>query len=513
MATSPDAQDDQERRRRSRALAAICVPLIMVSIDGTVLNVALPSIADALETTSSQLVWINSGYIIMFGSTILLSGGLGDKYGRKRFLIAGMAIFIIASVLAGLASTPNQLIVARLIQGVGGGIVAPCTLSLITNIFVEPAARAKAIGVWAGMSGVGVALGPILGGLLLTWFFWGSVFFINLPIVALGLVLIGLWVPDSKNPNAPPIDWVGAVLSIAGLFSFFYFLIEGSEQGFTSPPLLIALLVAVVLLGSFAVYELRTSDPMLDVALFKKPPFSSGVISIAVAFFALMGLVYELTLYLQEVKGFSPLKAGFALVPFAVVLMVGAPRAPRLVLQKGARRIVVLGLILTAIGMGVFVFVRVESTYLIVLAGLVLVAGGGSLVQPPSSNAIMGAVPREKAGMGSATNAAMRQIAASLGIAIIGGVAQVVYADRLDSSGALAGLSSSAIKTAKESITGAVGQGVPALTTAANEAFVDGMRVSMIIATAVALVGAFIASRFIPATEVDVSHHETDISV
>jgi EmrB/QacA subfamily drug resistance transporter len=507
---APAAEANPERWK---ALAAICIPIIMTSIDATILNVALPTIARSLHATSAQLVWINSAYIIMFGSTILLSANLADKYGRKGVLMLGMTVFILGSIWAGLSTSPYELVAARLVQGIGGGLVMPATLSLITSIFLDPAERAKAIGTWAGMSGIGVAVGPILGGLLLTFAYWGSVFFINVPVVIIGLFLVSHYVPTSKTPNAPPLDVLGALLSLCGLFAVFFYLIEAPERGWGDPLTLGMLVLGLVLLVGFVVRELSTPYPMLDVRLFKKPAFTSSNIAVAIAFFALFGLLYELTLYLQAVRDDPPLKAGFALVPFAIMLLVGAPAAPRYVAQFGLRRVIVLGLLLAGLGMLTFFFVSVTAAYVLILSGLVLVGLGVAITVSPTANAVMGDVPREQAGMGAGSNTAFRQIGSSLGIAIIGGIGQTVYLSQLSSSSVLQGLTSAEVTSATGSITGAqavaqqLGAQGAALQTTANAAFVLGMHVAMMVAFVIAVLGAFYASRAVPATKLDAAEH------
>jgi len=261
---------------RWRALHAVSIPLIIVGIDSTILNVALPSIARDLHAASSELVWINAAYIIMYGSTILLSGTLGDRFGRKKLLLSGMTIFMIGSISSGLSATPLLLIAGRLIQGVGGGMLTPVSLSLVTAMFPDAGERGEAIGVWAAMMGVGIGLGPILGGLLLTWFPWGSVFFVNVPVVIAALIPISLLVPESKDAKARAIDGWGALLSILGLFTFFFFLIEGPERGFANPALLAVLGLAVALLALFVAVELHQKQPMLDLRFFQNMAFTSG---------------------------------------------------------------------------------------------------------------------------------------------------------------------------------------------------------------------------------------------
>ncbi len=425
-------------KAKRRVLIAIVVPLIMVGIDGTILNVALPTIARDLDTSSSELVWINSAYIIMFGSTILLSASIGDKFGRKRVLQVGMAVFILGSALSGLSDALDSatfLIFARAIQGLGAGAIPPSTLSLIRSTFSDEKERARAIGLWAGMSAIGLAAGPILGGLILdSTSAWGWIFYINVPIVVLGQVMIRRSVEESKDPAAPPIDVPGALLSMSGLFALFYGLIEGPERGWGSAPILIAFALSAVLLVYFVRFELKQKFPQLDPRLFKAAPFTSGVLAITVAFLALMGLVYELTLYLQTVRDYSPLKAGVSLVPFAVALMVVAPLAPKIAERRGDRLTVMAGMAVLGAGMLVLLAAGTDSSYLVVLVSLVLSGAGVSLIQPPASAAMMSSVSAAKAGMASGTNAAIRQIGASFGIAVMGGIGQSVFASHLTGS-------------------------------------------------------------------------------
>lgn len=492
------APDDQSQKsaanaNRWKALAAITLPLIMISIDGTILNVALPSISKDLSTTATQLVWINSGYIIVFGSFIMLAGNLGDKFGRKLVLMLGMAIFILGSVMSGLSTTPYMLIIARMIQGLGGGLVAPATLSLITAIFLDKKERARAIGVWAGFSGIGVAVGPILGGLLLTIFYWGSVFFINVPVVLAGLILIFLWVPESKNETSPRIDFAGAVLSILGLFGLFFFFIEAPALGFGNSAVIASLILGVLFLTAFILIDLRKKDPLLDPRLFKISAFTTGVMTIAIVFFAFLGLMYEITLYLQSVLDFSPLKAGVTLSPLAVVLLALASRVPGISERYGHRNTIVTGLLLVALGVGLFTTVSLTTTIWLVIIAFILIGSGIALAQVPSSAAIQNSVSVDEAGMGSATNNAMRQIASSLGIAVVGGIGEAVYTKQLQGSGVLQGLSAAQSSKALASIDGAIATGSSTVIKAADNAFIAGLHQAAWLTVIVAVAGAIVA--------------------
>jgi EmrB/QacA subfamily drug resistance transporter len=504
--------------KKRRALIAIGIPLIMVGIDGTILNVALPTIARDLDTSSSELVWINSAYIIVFGSTILLSAALGDKFGRRRVLQIGMAVFILGSALSGLSDALDSatfLIFARALQGLGAGAIPPSTLSLIRSTFTDEKERARAIGIWAGLSGIGLAAGPILGGLILnSTSAWGWIFYINVPIVILGQAMIHRNASESSDPAAPPIDTPGALLSLAGLFALFYGLIEGPVRGWDSAPVLVAFALAAVLLVWFVRYELRVRFPELDPRLFKAAAFTSGMLAITVAFLALMGLVYELTLYLQTVRGYSPLKAGVSLVPFAVALLIVAPLAPKVAERRGDRLTVMLGMVVLAAGLLTFLATSTSSSYLVVLAGLILAGAGVSLIQPPASAAMMSSVSAAKAGMASGTNAAIRQIGASFGIAVMGGIGQMFFANHLTGSAIFEKLPGEAQSTAEASISGAVAVGekiggAPGaeLIEVAADGFVTGMHWAVAVAAAFAALGFLLAARLIPRRAGDGAEH------
>lgn len=415
----------------------------------------------------------------------------------------GMIIFTSGSILAGFSPGAYLLTAARGLMGIGGGMIMPATLSLITNIFPEEE-RPKAIGVWAGMAGIGVAVGPLAGGILLTFFPWGSVFFVNVPIAAAGIVTISILVPGSKTPNAPPIDIKGAVLSFTGLIALFYGLIQGPGRGWTDAGVIIGFTLAAVLLALFVWLELHTPNPILEIRFFKVPEFSSGVLSIAIGFFALFGLLYVLTIYLQSVLSYSPMKAGLALMPFAVVLLILSPVIPRFVRALSARVVVASGLVLTGAGMVVFTQVSTTTAYPLILLGLLLVSIGMTSAQVPSSDAIMGSIPKEKAGEGSATNAAIRQIGSSLGIALIGGITQLGYSSTIVKSAAYQALGSSAAAGAKDGLAGALqvgsqmGSSGDAIVEAAKSAFVRGLDAGMFMTAVVAFVGAAVAFRFIP---------------
>jgi len=388
-------------------------------------------------------------------------------------------------------------------MGIGGGLLMPATLSLITNIFPDNE-RQKAIGTWAGMSGIGVAVGPLAGGVILTYFHWSWVFYVNIPIVILGLVAISLLVPHSKASKAPALDLKGALISFIALMSLFYGIIQGPEIGWLNISVIFAFILSAVLVYLFIWYEGRLKHPLLDINFFKIPEFSSGVISIAISFFALFGLIYMLTQYLQFVQDFTPFQAGLALFPFALVLLYGSPKIPLLVNKFSKRKVVIGGFIIMAAGLFLFGIERTSSTYLIVLVGLILVSLGMTMVQVPASDAIMGSIPRDRAGQGSATNAAIRQIGSSFGIAIIGSISQSLYVLKLSGSQILQSLPPDLASSALLGIPRAInigkelGNSGDALINAASQAFVYGMDISLILTAFIAVTGALIAHKYLP---------------
>ena len=300
-------------RRRWFTLAVLSISMVIVGIDNTILNVALPTLQRSLEASASSLQWIVDAYILVFAGLLLTMGALGDRFGRKRALQVGLLVFVTASVLAAYSQTSAQLVASRAAMGVGSALIFPSTLSVIVNVFPREE-RGRAIGVWAGMAAIGMPLGPLVGGWLLENFWWGSVFLINVPVVATALTLGLFLVPESRNPVARKIDFIGAVLSISGLSTLVYAIIEAPNLGWGDPVVLGGLAAAAALLVTFVLYEKRRVDPILDIRLFSNPRFSVGATAISLTFLALFGSMFLLTLYLQFVKDYSPLQAGLRLL-------------------------------------------------------------------------------------------------------------------------------------------------------------------------------------------------------
>jgi EmrB/QacA subfamily drug resistance transporter len=490
---------------RWTVLAVLCISLVAVVIDGTIVNTALPTLARDLDASASDLQWIVDAYTLAFAGLLLVAGAAGDRFGRHRALSAGLVVFGASSALAAVSQNANELIAARALMGVGAALVMPATLSILSDVFRDdPVGRAKAIGVWSGVSGLGVAIGPSAGGLLLAHFSWGSIFLVNLPVVVLALVLGRRFVPASRAQHAPALDLVGAALSIAGLGAVTYAVIEGPVNGWTSTATLVPAIGGLVVLGLFAAWERHVEQPMLDVRLFGNLRFTAASLSVTTVFFTLFGALFLLTQILQLVKGYSTVKAGFGAMPFAVTVGVTSPLAAELAKRIGTKIPVVAGLLLMAAGLAHMGGASVGSSYGHFVVATVLMAAGMGLAMAPATESIMGALPPEQAGVGSAVNDTTREIGGVMGVAILGSIANAGYVSNL--GGAAAHLPQPAADAANSSLAGALtaAHHAPAavghpLALAAQDAFVRAADKGVTVAAIVAVVGAVFAWRALPA--------------
>ena len=424
---------EKAEARRWWILFVLCFSLLVIVLDNSILNVAIPTIVRELDATNSDLQWIIDAYTIVFAGLLLTAGSLGDRFGRRPALQFGLVVFGLGSLAAALAGSADELIATRAFMGIGGAFIMPATLSIITNVF--PAnERPKAIGVWAATAGVGIALGPLTGGFLLEHFYWGSVFLVNVPVVVIG-VLAGIFlIPDSKDPNPPDLDPVGALLSIVGLSTLLYAIIEGPDQGWTDPTTLAFFAFGGIVLALFFVWELRSEHPMLDLRFFKNPRFSVASAAIALTFFALFGSLFVLTQYLQFVLGYSPLETGVRLLAFAIPMMIVAPLSARFVARLGAKIVVTTGMTLMAGGLLLSTGLTASSSYGSVAWRMVMMATGMALTMAPATDSIMGSLPLAKAGVGSAVNDTTRQIGGAVGVAVIGSVFSSIYSSEVADS-------------------------------------------------------------------------------
>jgi MFS transporter, DHA2 family, multidrug resistance protein len=489
--------------RRWAILPVLVVSLLVVVLDNTVLNVALKTIQDDLGASQSELEWSINSYTLVFAGLLFTFGLLGDRFGRKRVLLAGLILFGLSSALSAYAQTPGQLIGARAIMGVGGAAIMPVTLAIIQNIF-PPNERGRAIGIWAGAVGIGVVLGPVLGGGLLDHFWWGSVFLINVPVVAIGAALVAAIVPETRNPNPGRLDPTGVLLSIAGLVLLVYGIIKGGELGTVADVAVLGpALAGLALLAFFVWYEWRSDHPALDVRLFQNRQASVSVAALSLIFFAMMGSLFFMTFYLQSVRGYSPFEAGLWFLPFAAGQMVFAPLSARLVNQFGIRAVSTFGLALLTLSLAAFLLMDVDSPmWYFGLVGVIQGAGAGS-VMPPATTAILAALPRERAGVGSAVQNTMRQVGGALGVAILGSVLAAQYRDQITPH--LSALPDQAQQAAGESIGATLGaaaqagpQAVAQIQGPAFDAFIHAMHVTVSVASVVALAATMLAFRFLP---------------
>jgi EmrB/QacA subfamily drug resistance transporter len=507
--------------RRWWALGVLCFSLIVITLDNTILNVAIPTVQRDLHATNSQLQWMVDSYTLVFAGLLLTAGSLGDRFGRRGALQLGLAVFGIGSILSAVAGTSNQLIATRALMGVGGAFIMPSTLSILTNVFTDPAERGRAIGVWAGIAGVGIALGPLAGGFLVEHFYWGSIFLVNVPIVVIAIVAGALLVPTSRDPAAPRLDLVGAGLSIAGLCALLYAIIEAPSDGWGAPLIVAGFAVAAVLLAAFIAWEAHSDHPMLDVRFFRNPRFTAASSGISLVFFALFGSTFLLTQYFQFVLGYGPLETGVRLLPYAGVLMVVSPLSARLVERVGTKIVVTGGLTLVAIGLLLFTTMRVDTGYGDIIWRMMLMAAGMGCTMAPATESIMGSLPRAKAGVGSAVNDTTRQVGGALGVAVIGSVLASVYGSKVGD--AIAQQSRPVPKPIADAIKSQLGAALEVanriggpigeqIASTAKHAFVGGLHQGVLVGALAAVVGAIVSLVWLPAharEDVDLAMEES----
>jgi EmrB/QacA subfamily drug resistance transporter len=488
----PLHEDPRIHARRWFLLAMMCLSLVLVIMSVSGLVTAIPTMQEQLDASASQIQWILDAYAIVFAGSLLTAGALGDRFGRKRALLAGIVVFGLGALFAGVSSTAEQVIIGRAVMGIGAAFVMPATLSIITTIF-PPEERGRAIAMWAGFAGAGGAIGPIVSGAMLERFWWGSALLINLPVVALTFVAIWLFAPESRDETKTPLDPVGAVLSLAGLGSLVFAIIQGGEDGFTSTTVIAAAAVAVVTLTAFLQWERRSSHPMLPLTLFRDRRFSLGSGVVTVAFFVMFGFFFLVTQYLQFSRGYSPLEAGVALLPLPIAFVVLSARSAELAVRHGAARVMALGLGIVAGGFVILSMLTPGTSYLVLATAFAVVGAGMGMAAAPATGEIMSSVPLSKAGVGSAVNDTTRELGGALGIAILGSIANSAYRAAIDLSGL--GLGAAARTQGEESIGTAarVAGSVPGggvVKARAATAFTDAFNLTSAVSIAILVVGA-----------------------
>lgn len=499
-------QETELNPQRWGILAIVCAAVFVTLLDGTIVNIAIPSLAVDLGATTRQLQWIVDSYLLVFTGLLLAAGGLGDKFGRRKSLIIGLAFFGITSAYAGSVDSANELIMGRALMGIGAALIFPATLAILTNAFSDPIERAKAIGAWAAVSGMAVAAGPIAGGWLLENFWWGSVFFINVPISIVVAVAAWRMIPESKEANAPGLDVPGVFLSIAAITALVFSIIEAPEWGWLSINAGIGALVAASLITAFVRWELKTEHPMLPVEIFKNMRFSAASAAITAAFFALFGFIFLITQYFQLVRNYSPLQAGVRVLPVAISIAVASILAPLFVQKFGTTKVVITGLLSFAAGLAWIAFVvDVGTSYYVIVGQMILMGIGLGFTTAPATESIMGSLSVEKAGIGSAVNDTTRELGGTLGVAIIGSVFSSVYINALDDGPTFSQLPPEVQDLTAESvgaartIAGELGPNANAYLSEVNDAFLTGLSVACYVAAGVAIAGAIFAKKFLPA--------------
>ncbi len=509
MTTTPPAPPripEAVHRRRWVILGVLMLSLLIVVLDNSILNVAVKTISEpeptGLGASQGELEWAINSYTLVFAGMLFSAGLLGDRFGRKKMLLGGLVVFGLGSLLAAESGSPVQLIAFRAVMGLGAAFVMPATLAILMNVF-EREEQPKAIGIWAAGVGLAIAIGPITGGLLLDHFWWGSVFLINVPIVALALVLMVVLVPDSKDPSPGRIDPVGVLLSILGLVLLVYGIIEGGRLAdFADPVVLATMGAGLAVLALFVVHQKRSDHPSIDVTYFKNKVFSAAIGSIALVFFALMGVTFFSVFYMQSVRGYSPLQSGLLMIPLAAAQLIFAPRARLVVDRFGNRAVCTTGLLVIAATLAAFTTLD-ESTPIWLMEVIFFLMGAGMAhIMTPVSVVIMQALPREKAGSASALSNTFRQVGGALGIALLGSVLSAAYRSGIEDD--LSVLPPQARHAAGESIEAtlgvarSLGERGEALVAPANNAFLDAMHITALCGAGVALIGVLVCLLFLP---------------
>jgi EmrB/QacA subfamily drug resistance transporter len=486
-------------------LAVLCTSLLVVNLDTTILNVAMPTIVRDLHASSSDLQWIVDVYAVFFAGLLLVFGSLGDRVGRKRVFVAGLILFALGSAASAFSGSPHLLIVARGLMGMGAAAIMPSTLSILTNVFVTERDRARAIGIWSGTTGLGVAIGPIAGGWLLAHFWWGSVFLVNVPIVALAMLASTWLVPDSKNTSSKRPDPLGAVLSMVGMGLLLWGIIEAPNRTWESPLVLSALGGAAVVLAVFVVWERHSDHPLLELSFFGSRRFSAAMGSMALVIFGLTGVLFLLTQYLQFSLGYSALQAGLRVAPLALILLVVAPVSILLARWLGTKPVVATGMAAIALGLWLLSRTTTAGSYRSALPAFLILGIGTGLAFAPSTESVMGSLPRTQAGIGSATNSTALQLGGALGVGILGSLLASRYQGRMHLVLAHQSLPASVLQVINGSLGGALevaqhvgGAGGTALAEVARRSFISGMDLAMTVGAVAVAVGAMVVLAVLP---------------
>lgn len=493
--------------RRWLILPVLCLSVFLVAIDNTIVNVALPTLDRRLDASTSELQWIVDVYTIFFAGLLLVGGNVGDRLGRRRILQLGLVLFVLTSIGAAGSSSVGALVGWRAAMGVAVALVYPATLALVAAVFRTPQERAIAVGVWSGVSGLAIGLGPVAGGLLLEHFSWGSIFVVNVPVGLAALALGALLVPESRDPSPGRFDPLGALLSMTLGGLLVWTVIEAPSRGWGDPVTLGGFAVSALLLVAFARWELRRPDPLLDVRLFRNPRFSAASAAISIAFFGLFGFIFMITMYFQMVREYSPLEAGLATVPYAVVMGVLSPLAMLVMRKTGAKALVAGGMGLMACGFLIVSRAPIDAGYWsVIVVSMCLMAAGMAFATGPSTDSILSSLPESKAGVGSAVNDTTREFGGALGVALVGSVMSWWYGAQLADYWRALEIPERFVALGRESLGSALTlsrEAVPlqggTLAETAREAFMNGLHAGSVVTAVAALLAGLVALLFLPA--------------
>lgn len=507
LADTLTKKEIQKRRWLIHAIMSSGLVLVVMSVSSV--NVALPTLVRELGASATDLQWIVDSYALVFAGLLLFAGAVGDRFGRRGAFIAGMTIFAIATGLSAFATDPAQLIAYRALMGIGAAFTMPATLSIISSVFEDKKERAKAVAMWAGFAGAGGAIGPIIAGVLLNYFWWGSIFLMPIPVIIASIVATFFTVPTSRDPETEKLDLFGAFLSIAGLGALLFGVIEAPHYGWLSAETIGILLASFVIILAFIKWERTTKHPMLPMRFFVSKRFSIGSLALVLTFFALFGMFFVLIQFLQFVLGFSALAAAIRTLPAPVALIIVSSQVTKLEEKFGTRAVISTGLLIVAVGFLILSTLGPASSYLPIFAGLAMLGVGMGLAMPPATEAIIGAVPLRKAGVGSAMNDTTRELGGAVGIAVLGSVLSSAY--KSDIADRLEGIPPEAAAIAEESIGGAqaiaaeLGERGTQVIVAANQAFSQGMTVTMYVGAAFLVASALLVYHYMPNSEKPIS--------
>lgn len=498
MTTTPA---DAGHPRRWWILAVMCLSLVLVVLDNTVTNVAIPTLATELDATGEELAWIIDSYTLTFGALLLTMGALGDRFGRRRALVIGLAVVGAAGLCALLAESAASLILVRIVMGIGAALVMPSTLSILVEVF-PPAERAKAIAAWAGVAGAGAAIGLLLGGWLLENFAWHWVFTINAPIAVFAIGAVALVVPESTDPAKPRVDKLGTLLSTVTLAALLYAIIQSPAHGVTDARIVSAAALALLAGAAFALHETRTRDPMLPLGLFRDRAFSAGALAVSLAFFVMFAMFFVLSQYMQFVRGHAPLETGIRFLPLVLGMGLTASQSDRLVRAFGPANVIATGLLATAGALLSFSRLAADTPYVFVAAIFVLTGLGMGLIMPPATALVMSGVPRSKAGIASAVNDTTREVGGALGIGILGALLTAGYRANLAMPegvpSQLRDFSEDSLGVALEVARRMGGDAGAALADAAKDAFMLSLERTYTIAAVIAFAAAILSWFLVP---------------